>query len=125
LGFGNNQPLILEDLGLKPTIVWFDDLGLPGYTGHIIVERSYLTAHRDLVVSYLRALAIAFEMNLKDPAPAPQLPAEKYGPDLGLSFDNQKQANAIYIDGETIALTRQRALSHSTRRSLPAQSTKA
>ncbi|MCU1502980.1 MAG: NMT1/THI5-like protein [Ilumatobacteraceae bacterium] len=73
VGFVNNQPLTLKEQGVDTVVLAFQDVGIPSYTGTMVVQRSYLEKNRDVVKNFLRATVMGYELNAKDPAAGAEL----------------------------------------------------
>lgn len=98
-GFGTNQVITLEQMGLVKDKDFFfrsfDDLGFKGYAGIAFTSRKYLNEHRDRVVAYLEGVIEAWQKNEKDFSYAPKLIVEKYGADYGLDIKQQTRQNEV------------------------------
>ncbi len=99
--FTTNQPLILEDQGYVLgedflTATW-EDLGVPLYSNVSFAPRTYANENHDVLVRFMRALVLGWEVNEDDPEYAARLSVEKYGVDLGLSLDQQIRENLTQI----------------------------
>ena len=99
--FTTNQPLILEDQGYVLgedflTATW-EDLGVPLYSNVSFAPRTYANENHDVLVRFMRALVLGWEVNEDDPEYAARLSVEKYGVDLGLSLDQQIRENMTQI----------------------------
>jgi len=98
-GFGTNQVITLEQMGLVKEKDFFfrsfDDLGFKGYAGIAFTSRKYLNEHRDRVVAYLEGVIEAWQKNEKDFSYAPRLIVEKYGADYGLDVKQQTRQNEV------------------------------
>lgn len=97
--FATNQPITLENMGLKRDTDFFvtllADLGYSTPAGIIVADRKYVAENRPLVVGYLRALLRGWIENGKDLAIAPKLIIDKYGADLGLDLAQQTRQNEL------------------------------
>jgi ABC-type nitrate/sulfonate/bicarbonate transport system substrate-binding protein len=96
-----NQPIALEQQGLKPGVDYFTvtwaELGLPSYGDLFVTTRSFLEEHRDIVVGFMHGTIKGWETNKLDPSVGPKLAAEKYGADLGLVLENEVRSNELQI----------------------------
>ena len=110
VGFKNNQPLTMEDMGYEPVILTHEEIGLPGYHGLQICTRSYLEENRDQVVGFLRATIMGAEIDVSDPAIGAELAANEYGADLGLDVERETRANETYIEAMQSPLTEEKGL---------------
>lgn len=95
--FVNNQPLVLEDMGLKRDkdfyVTRIFDLGYQVPSSLLFVHRSTITHQRDKLVIFMKAMLRASIDNAADPTLAARLCVEKYGGDLGLDLDQQIKLN--------------------------------
>ena len=97
--FATNQPITLENMGLKRDTDFFvtlmADLGYATPAGIIIADKKYVAENRPLVVGYLKALVRGWIENGKDPKVAAQLIVDKYGADFGLELAQQIRQNEL------------------------------
>lgn len=97
--FATNQPITLENMGLKRDTDFFvtlmADLGYATPAGIIVADKKYVAENRPLVVGYLRALLRGWIENGKDPKVAAQLIVDKYGADFGLDLNQQIRQNEL------------------------------
>lgn len=96
-----NQPVALEQQGLKPGVDYFTvtwaELGLPSYGDLFVTTRKYLEEHRDIVVGFMKGTIKGWETNKLDPTVGPKLAVDEYGADLGLVLDNEIRSNELQI----------------------------
>lgn len=101
LCFATNQPITLENMGMKEGTDFFvtllNDLGYRVPASPITVPRTLIDTRRDLLVGYLRALARGQALNREDPAIAAKLVVENYGIDYGLDLAQQTRQNELQI----------------------------
>lgn len=99
--FATNQVITLEQMGLKNGtdffFVSFDDLGFKSYSDILFTSRKFLEANRPALVSYIKALIQAEQINEKDVTVAAKLAVDKYGADLGLDLKQQTRENELQI----------------------------
>jgi ABC-type nitrate/sulfonate/bicarbonate transport system substrate-binding protein len=112
--FLTNQPLILAEQGFVEgedylTATW-EQLGLPLYSNVMFGPRSYVEENHDLLVRFMRALILGWEVNEDDPEFAARLSVEKYGVDLGLDINQQIAENETQIPLHRNALTEEKGL---------------
>jgi ABC-type nitrate/sulfonate/bicarbonate transport system substrate-binding protein len=112
--FLTNQPLILAEQGFVEgedyiTATW-EQLGLPLYSNVMFAPRQYVEENHDLLVRFMRALILGWEVNEDDPEYAARLSVEKYGVDLGLNLDQQIAENETQIPLHRNALTEEKGL---------------
>ncbi len=93
LGFATNQPIALEQQGLKEGkdffFTTFDKFDYYLLSDAIIVSRSFLDEHRDVVVNFLKATAKGWETAMNDPRAAAELTVATYASEQGLNPDQQ------------------------------------
>jgi ABC-type nitrate/sulfonate/bicarbonate transport system substrate-binding protein len=98
-GFGTNQVITLEQMGLVKGkdfhFTLFEDLGFKSYAGIAFTSRKYLTEHRDRVQAYVEAVIEGWQKNEKDFSYAPKLIVGKYGADYGLDVKQQTRQNEV------------------------------
>lgn len=101
VSFLTNQPITLEQMGLKPNVDFFGvsflDFGYRVPATTFVVSRATLDKRRAELVRYLRALARGWIENEKDPAFGAKLAVEKYGKDLGLNIQQATRQNQLQI----------------------------
>lgn len=112
--FLTNQPLILAEQGYVEgedyiTATW-EQLGLPLYSNVMFGPRSYVEENHDLLVRFMRALILGWEVNEDDPTVAAALSVEKYGVDLGLDLAQQIAENETQIPLHRNELTEEKGL---------------
>lgn len=94
LGFATNQPIALEQQGLKEGedfyFTTFDKLDYHLLADAIIVSRSFLEENRDVVVNFLKATAKGWEKAIADPRAAAELTVTTYGAEQGLNPEQQQ-----------------------------------
>ncbi len=99
--FVTNQPLILENLGLRKGIDFYvTPIGSFGYkvpSTLIFTQRQTLHTRRNELVSFLKARMLGLFENRKDPAYAASLVVNKFGADLGLNFQQEKRTNELQM----------------------------
>lgn len=99
--FGTNQAVTLQSMGLEPEVDFhfrsFDQLGASTIAGMFVVQRDYLEANRDLIVSFIASLIEAQQINENDVSIAAALAAEKFGVDYGLDVDQQVLQNKAQL----------------------------
>ncbi|HEY0575016.1 MAG TPA: ABC transporter substrate-binding protein [Pseudonocardia sp.] len=99
--FATNQPITLEQRGLKPGtdffVTTYEQLGLAQYTSLLCSSRSWLAANRGTVVKFMRASIRGWQDNAADPSGAAKLAVDKYGADLGLDLAQQTRENQLQI----------------------------
>jgi ABC-type nitrate/sulfonate/bicarbonate transport system substrate-binding protein len=99
--FVTNQPLTLQDMGLKEGTDFFVtrmyDLGYRVPSALLITRRQTLEEHRDLLTGFLTALLRARAINVRDPEYAATLAVTRYGGDLGLDLKQQTRLNELQI----------------------------
>jgi len=114
LAFATNQPITLEQQGLKEGTDFFftpfSELNYHLISDVVIVSKAYLESNRDDVVNYMAATIQGWEEQLKDPAKGAKLAVEKYGADLGLNLEQQTAAAKAAIPYMTSELTKSKGL---------------
>jgi ABC-type nitrate/sulfonate/bicarbonate transport system substrate-binding protein len=99
--FINNQPLVLEDMGMRPGVDFFvvrlEQLGYKVPSALLFVDRKTLHARRDQLVGFLRARLRGNVANQRDPAYATRLAVDKYGVDLGLTYHHELRTNQLQL----------------------------
>jgi len=107
--FVTNQPLTLENMGLKPGVDFFVtrmyDLGYRVPSALVITRRTTLQTHRPMIVAYMRALLRARAMNVKNADYAARLSVTRFGGDLGLDLKQQTRLNAMQVPLEVAPAT--------------------
>jgi ABC-type nitrate/sulfonate/bicarbonate transport system substrate-binding protein len=83
--------------GEEPTILTFEDAGLPSYTLPIYVTRTTLEEKRDALKGFLAASLKGFDENEADPVAGATLAAEVYGKDDGLTVEEETAKNERYV----------------------------
>ena len=110
LSFASNQPVALAQQGLTADqdfyFVPFSDLNYYLMSDVIIVSRSFLESHRDVVVGFLKASAKGWETVFNDPRAAAELTVNKYATDQGLDVDRQEAVVKAQIPYMTSDLTK-------------------
>lgn len=101
VAFATNQPLALEAKGLVKDKDFFhrtwDQLGVPGYSNFLFVQRRWLDENRDLLVRYLKNEIRGWKENERDPALGARLAAEKYGVEFALDPKRELRSNQLQI----------------------------
>jgi ABC-type nitrate/sulfonate/bicarbonate transport system substrate-binding protein len=93
-GYSTNQGIILETLGVDINVLHYADMGVPGYTLHVLAREDYLENNHDLVVEWLRADIRGWQWAVENPDEIARLMVEKYGTE-GLDIEAQTaEANA-------------------------------
>jgi ABC-type nitrate/sulfonate/bicarbonate transport system substrate-binding protein len=115
LAFSNNQPITLAQQyhmteGKDYFFTFFSDLNYNLCSELFLVSRSYLDAHRDVVVNYMKATAQGYEAFIKNPDQAAQLAVDKYGASLGLNLAQQKASAEAEVPLIQSDLTRTKGL---------------
>jgi ABC-type nitrate/sulfonate/bicarbonate transport system substrate-binding protein len=95
--YTTNQTIALAQQGVQTTAITFSDFNLPSYGDLIFASRSYLDAHRDTVVGFLRGLLAGVDANVKDPAAGVQVTLDEHGADAGIDPALAKAGNPAYI----------------------------
>jgi ABC-type nitrate/sulfonate/bicarbonate transport system substrate-binding protein len=99
--FITNQPLVLEDMGMRPGVDFFvtrlDQLGYKVPSTLLFVERQTLESRRPELVGFLKARLRGKAANDRDPAYATRLAVDKYGVDLGLTFHHELRTNQLQL----------------------------
>jgi len=99
--FITNQPLTLENMGLRPGQDFFvtrlDELGYKVPSTLIFARRETLRSRRSELVGYLRARLRGAKENSRDPSYAASLAVDRYGADLGLNLKQQTKTNELQI----------------------------
>jgi ABC-type nitrate/sulfonate/bicarbonate transport system substrate-binding protein len=99
--FITNQPMVLEDMGMKQGVDFFvtrlDQLGykVPGTL--IFTQRETIRTRRAELVGYLKARLRGMKENTRNPGYAATLAVDKYGADLGLNLKQQMRTNELQI----------------------------
>lgn len=109
-GFNTNQTLILREQGFEEETVLLSEFGLPAYANVFFAQRSYIDEHFDLLVSYMRGLALGWQMSIEKPDLGAELAVNEYGADLGLSLPQQKLENRAQQELMQSDLTRSSGL---------------
>ena len=95
--FVTNQPVIFEDMHLKPGKDFFvarmDQFGYRVPSQLLVVDRKRLSAERATFVGFLHVLLQGYIDNKKDPAYGASLVVSKYGRDFGFSLHQQTRLN--------------------------------
>ncbi|MCZ9884925.1 ABC transporter substrate-binding protein [Arthrobacter sp. B2a2-09] len=114
LSFASNQPVTLQQQGLKEGQDYFftpfDQLNYYLMSDVIIVSKSYLEQHRDLVVGFLSATAKGWDKAMSDPKSAADVTVNKYATDQGLDPAQQESALRAQIPYMTSDLTKKNGL---------------
>lgn len=113
--FVPNQPITLQmKYGMQPerdyVVTTWSELGLPGYANLLFCQRSYLDAHFDQVVGFLRGTIQGWERNRQDPELAARLAVDQHGRDLGLDLAQQIRQNEAQLPFLESAVTAARGL---------------
>ncbi len=99
--FVTNQPIVLENLGMKRGTDFFVtrmyDLGYKVPSTLLFVERDTLKRRRPELVGFLKARLRGKIDNERDPAYAATLAVDRYGADLGLDFDHELRTNQLQL----------------------------
>ncbi len=99
--FITNQPLILEEMGLRQDIDFYvTPIGNFGYkvpSTLIFTDRATIATRRRELVGFLAARLRGMMENRKDPAYAASIVVNKYGADLGLDLARQTRANELQM----------------------------
>lgn len=97
LCFLTAQPLELAAKRIPYVVTSFASMGYSIYAGALFCRRDYLTANRDVLVRYMRALERGWERNRADPVRAATLATTRYGAPLGLDLAQQIAQNRAQI----------------------------
>jgi ABC-type nitrate/sulfonate/bicarbonate transport system substrate-binding protein len=91
VGFYDNEPIELEEEGVKVHTMLMNDTGLPFMEELYIVKTSSLSdpAKRAEISAFMRAEQEGWEATIKDPARAAQLAVSDYGKALKLNLEQQ------------------------------------
>ena len=99
--FVTNQPLMLEDMGLRPNVDFvvtrLDQLGYTVPSTLLFVDRKTLATRRAELVRFLTARLRGKAENDQDPAYAARLSVDKFGADLGLTFRHEFRTNELQL----------------------------
>lgn len=104
--FVTNQPVIFEDMHLKPGKDFFvarmDQFGYRVPSQLLVVDRKRLSAERATFVAFLHALLQGYIDNKNDPAYGASLVVSKYGRDFGFSLHQQTRLNELQLELEKV-----------------------
>ena len=99
--FVTNQPLILENMGMRKGIDFFvtpiGDFGYRVPSTLIFTQRETIRTRRQELVSFLTARLQGMIENRKDPGFAASIVINKYGADLGLDLQQETRTNELQI----------------------------
>src|ERR1700729_3510054 len=99
--FITNQPLMLEDMGMRPGVDFIvtrlDQLGYKVPSTLLFAERKTLHARRAELVGFLKARLRGKAENEIDTGYAARLSVDKFGVDLGLSFQHELRTNQLQL----------------------------
>lgn len=94
LSFASNQPVAMEQQGLKEGkdfyFTPFSKLNYYLLADVILVSKTFLSEHRDVVIDYLKASAKGWDKAIADPKAAAELTVSKYATDQGLNPEQQE-----------------------------------
>jgi ABC-type nitrate/sulfonate/bicarbonate transport system substrate-binding protein len=115
LCFVTNQPIVLENMGLKPekdfVLASFHQLGYDIPEGLIVVSRSTLTHRRAALVDFLEVLLRSWNAHAAAPRDDIQSIVQAYGQDYGLDLktelekDRLQEPLMLSPDGRRLAIT--------------------
>lgn len=109
-GFNTNQTLILREQGFEEETVLLSEFGLPAYANLFFAQRSYIDENFDLLVAYMRGMALGWQLSIEQPDLGAELAVSDYGADLGLSLEQQKLENRAQQELMQSDLTRSSGL---------------
>jgi ABC-type nitrate/sulfonate/bicarbonate transport system substrate-binding protein len=99
--FITNQPLMLEDMGMRPGVDFIvtrlDQFGYKVPSTLLFVDRPTLHARRTELVGLLKGRLRGKAANDLDPAYAARLAVDKFGADLGLTFQHELRTNQLQL----------------------------
>lgn len=99
LCFVNNQPLELENMGMKPekdfVLASFHDLGYDIPESLMVVTRDALSKNRSRMVDYLEALLRGWKHHQENPDGTLRYIVDTYGQEYGLQLDLEKKKDAL------------------------------
>ena len=99
--FITNQPLMLEDMGLRPEkdfiVTPLDRLGYKVPSTLVFVERQTLRSRKKDLVGFLTARLRGKIENDKNPEYAARLSVDKFGVDLGLTLKHELRTNQTQL----------------------------
>jgi len=95
--FVTSQPITLKSRGADVVSVTDAELGLVDYGDVLFARKSYIQAHRDALVHYLRATIKGWEWNEKHPTEAVPYIINTISPDMSLNPTLQQQENETDI----------------------------
>jgi NitT/TauT family transport system substrate-binding protein len=81
----------------EPSILTYDDLGLPAYTMPIYVTRETLESKRDTLKGFLRATLRGFADDVADPGAAAETVVRLHGDPAELTAEGERVKNAAYV----------------------------
>ena len=87
-GYSTNQGIILRTQGVDIHVLHYADMGVPGYTLHVLARDDFLEDNHDLVVDWLRADIRGWQWAVENPDEIARLMVEKYGTE-GLDLEAQ------------------------------------
>jgi ABC-type nitrate/sulfonate/bicarbonate transport system substrate-binding protein len=100
MGYLTDEYLRLVEQGVDVHSFSLSDYGVQLYVGTYFATEDSIK-ERDEITRFMRAEVKGWQDNVADPELGARLTVEKYGKDLGNSFETQLEANHLYID-ETI-----------------------
>ena len=99
--FITNQPLMLENMGMRPGVDFIvtrlDQFGYKVPSTLLFVDRQTLHARRAELVGLLKARLRGRAENELDPAYAARLAVDKFGVDLGLTYQHELRTNQLQL----------------------------
>jgi ABC-type nitrate/sulfonate/bicarbonate transport system substrate-binding protein len=96
--------------GKFPHTVSYAAVGLPDPSSTFFTTPQFLSAHRALVVGFLRATMKGILANEADPAYGAKITTDKYGKSLNLKYGQQLSMNKLYLPLYENSLTKQHGL---------------
>ncbi|HEY3736078.1 MAG TPA: ABC transporter substrate-binding protein [Jatrophihabitans sp.] len=109
VGFYNNEPIILDEQGVKVHTLLMNDSGLPFLEELYVVKADSLadSTKRAQITAFMKAEQLGWAETIKDPASAAQLAVDTYGKDLKLDLTQQtaeaKAQNELVANTDTAA----------------------
>lgn len=96
--------------GKAPYTISYAAVGLPDPSSTFFTTPAFLSAHRKLVVGFMRATMEGILANESDPAYGAKITVDKYGKSLNLKYSEQLSMNKLYLPLYDNNVTKQHGL---------------
>ncbi|UFS60813.1 ABC transporter substrate-binding protein [Subtercola endophyticus] len=104
--FATNEPLIAEEDGYTPVIMYFADYGLPLVGDAIIATEDTINSKRDLLKAFLKAESQGWADAINNPTQSATYAVTKFGADQDLNQDQQvaeiKAQSLLMVDADVL-----------------------